>query len=400
MRLRVRCRCEWSRSIFFTHELTTELKLLSNKPTFTVGALSSAVYTRMQSHMKQGIVNERYPSPMHFVFAPEDSFHRSISLSVLKPDVVQPNIPVGNSSKLSCPQDKEVHSAPSELCHIKKRRHLEDNEVASSTSPTHHSFVPVDTKDLETGGDYLGGQIAAQGCPLKDSLYPRDGPRILFLVRFNEDIGPENLSMELFKDWMSSCPAAVDEIRIEASYKCFSTLIFVTMPLAMQAYMLKHPAVMALGAVKSSITIPVLAKAEECQAQKASTNETIAARKINEDESSPRQYQENWTTEMPTWDKAEDEFSTKIALTPKVGELITLLRSSLQPSSKLARSKLAAFVTQWKRLLQDDLEYGEYLKDFYQERYAEEKDSGLTLPDEPESTISRLSQGSASRFKT
>ena len=130
------------------------------------------------------------------------------------------------------------------------------------------------------------------------------------------------------------------------------------------------------------------------------TNETIAARKINEDESSPRQYQENWTTEMPTWDKAEDEFSTKIALTPKVGELITLLRSSLQPSSKLARSKLAAFVTQWKRLLQDDLEYGEYLKDFYQERYAEEKDSGLTLPDEPESTISRLSQGSASRFKT
>ncbi|PVH78147.1 hypothetical protein DL98DRAFT_390647, partial [Cadophora sp. DSE1049] len=69
----------------FTHELTTELRLLSNKPTFTVGELYSAVYTRMQSHMKQGVANERYPSPMHFVFAPEESFHRSISLSVLKP---------------------------------------------------------------------------------------------------------------------------------------------------------------------------------------------------------------------------------------------------------------------------------------------------------------------------
>ena len=398
----------------FTHELTTELRLLSIKPTFTVGALYSAVYTRMQSHMKQGVANERYPSPMHFVFAPEDSFHRSISLSVLKPDVVKPNVPIGDSTKLSCPQAKELHSAPSETLHTNKRRRIEDNKVASSTSPTHHSFVAVNTQDLETGGNFapgsspprkravddgLGGQMAIKGCDLKDSEHPHDAPRALFLVRFNEDIGPENLSTELFKDWMSSCPANVDEIRIEASYKCFSTLIFVTMPLTMQAYMLKHPAVMALGAVKSSITIPVLAKAEKYQAQKASTTETVAARNIKEDESSPRGFQENSTTEIPTWIKAEDEFSTKMALTPEAGELITLLRSSHQPSSKLAQSKLAAFVTQWKRLLQDDLEY-EIGEDFYLDRYTKERDPPSAVPDEPEKTISRLSQGSTSRSKT
>jgi hypothetical protein len=44
---------------------------------------------------------------------------------------------------------------------------------------------------------------------------------------------------------------------VEAAFKCFSTLLFISIPLSMSSYIPQHPAIFPLGAIKSSIIIPV-----------------------------------------------------------------------------------------------------------------------------------------------
>jgi hypothetical protein len=76
------------------------------------------------------------------------------------------------------------------------------------------------------------------------------------MVRFSEDIRSEDLLVNLFKEWLRSILAAVEEVCVKASFKCFSTLLLITAPLPMYPYILQHPAIFFLGAVTSSIVLP------------------------------------------------------------------------------------------------------------------------------------------------
>jgi hypothetical protein len=69
----------------FTKALTIELRLLSRKRSFPVVELYTHVYCRAQSHMSQGIDNERYPAPIHLILTRDDHFPRSIQLSIQEP---------------------------------------------------------------------------------------------------------------------------------------------------------------------------------------------------------------------------------------------------------------------------------------------------------------------------
>jgi len=62
----------------FTQALTIELRLLSKEPCFSIGRLYTAIYTRMQSFLMQGIANERYPPPVHFVISQDGPLARGI----------------------------------------------------------------------------------------------------------------------------------------------------------------------------------------------------------------------------------------------------------------------------------------------------------------------------------
>ncbi|KAH7348510.1 hypothetical protein BKA65DRAFT_500745 [Rhexocercosporidium sp. MPI-PUGE-AT-0058] len=152
-----------------------------------------------------------------------------------------------------------------------KRRRIDQGVSLPSLGSTSNQFA----EQFPEGNPLAEPErvLEAPRSTLKDSLHPGDAPRALFLVRFIEDIPTEDLSVELFKDWISSCPAAVAEIRIEASYKCFSTLVFITVPLAMQAYMPKDPAIMALGPVNSSIILHNTLKNTLQQVQEEKTRE-------------------------------------------------------------------------------------------------------------------------------
>jgi hypothetical protein len=90
-----------------------------------------------------------------------------------------------------------------------------------------------------------------QSFTTNDSLFPRDAPRALFVVRFREDVRGEDLSVEPFRERLRSIPAAADEVRVEAGFKCFSTLILITVPIVMFSYIAHNHAIFFIRPVKS-----------------------------------------------------------------------------------------------------------------------------------------------------
>jgi len=247
----------------FTQALTTELRLLSKKPGFSVGELYTSVYTRMQSFLAQGIENESYPPPVHFAFTQEEFLRRSIVLSIQDPQVRGERESEANSSKRRSFENSDELGGP------KKRHRLEDLSSSNTEESTprldepNAQNVQDDDTRAPTTPQNQGGSKQENGCDdvrrsiPKDSLYPLDAPRALFAVRFKDDLRAEDLSVELFRDWLRAIPAAAEEVCIEAGFKCFSTLVFITVPISMRAYVPDNPAIFYLGTVLSPITLPL-----------------------------------------------------------------------------------------------------------------------------------------------
>lgn len=238
----------------FTQALTTELRFLSKKPCFSVGELYTSVYTRIQSFLPQGVENERYPPPVHFAFTQDESFPRSIILSVHDSQDTER----GSPAYISPEAVSLEHAGP--LNEPKKRRRLDENPSSSSKEPTPRLDGAFQKQDScrERGGNtpVNTSNNIPEGVP-KESLSPRDAPRALFAVRFKEDVRAEDLSIELFTDWLRLIPAATEEVCVEASFKCLSTLLFITVPLSMQAYIPENTAIFYLGTVLSPIMLPL-----------------------------------------------------------------------------------------------------------------------------------------------
>jgi hypothetical protein len=255
----------------FTQALTTELRLLGKLPRFSVGRLYTAIYTRMQSFLMQGVNNERYPPPVHFVLSQDGPLIKGIHLAALAPKVIHSpersaldNLKRLREDEPSSMQDKRRKLSRAGSSSIEETLQHSVNEAKdqSSQGPSgceenrtvFEEANPCKNAERSDREEQTGDQ--EQSSIPKDSLQLLDAPRALFAIRFREDIRGEDLSVELFREWLRSTPAAVEEVRIEASFKCFSTLILFTVPSSMSAYMLQHPAVFPLGAVTSSIILP------------------------------------------------------------------------------------------------------------------------------------------------
>ncbi len=266
----------------FTQALTTELRLLSKIPRFSVGRLYMAVYTRMQSFLMQGVNNERYPPPVHFVLSQDGPLVRGIHLAVLVPKVIHSperstlnNLKRFREDEPSSMQNKRRKSSRMGSSSIEEALQHGVNETKdqSSQGPSDceenrtvfEEANPSENAERRDREEQTGDQ--EQSSIPKDSLHLLDAPRVLFAIRFREDIRGEDLSVELFREWLRSTPTAVEEVRIEASFKCFSSLVLFTVPSSMSAYMLQHPAVFPLGAVTSSIILPFSKKGNETSHQ-------------------------------------------------------------------------------------------------------------------------------------
>ncbi|TVY81197.1 hypothetical protein LSUE1_G005163 [Lachnellula suecica] len=262
----------------FTNALTIELKLLSKKKSVPVVDLYTQIYCRAQHHMVRGVKNERYPAPIHLQLTRDYQFPRSIQLSIQEPSNE-------NGLETSEKGQNSIKSPPPNG--NRKRLWDEDTEMLSSKRPCHSNeqTIPEETltSDLDNLSDDAAVNIppvwwsegepaqiteaaapASPPCPMAneatascDSLpeQQRKGiymPRLLLSIRFEEDLQAKDLSTEYFAEWLRTMPAVAEQVSVEGSFRCDSTLVILALPFALWPYLSSHPAIIPLGLIKSS----------------------------------------------------------------------------------------------------------------------------------------------------
>jgi len=164
---------------------------------------------------------ERHPPPIHLLLTQEDDFPRSIQLSV---------------------------------------RH--DHEELDSELPEEPAEPPSSSPDPNIGrGSSMSTYSETNSCSPTPSVcrlgFSRTAivdakfPRIAFALRLKDTLQPSELSKDLFKEWLRTIPAMVEEVKVEAGFDSFSSLVIISLPIAMSLYVPKDPAVMCLGPITS-----------------------------------------------------------------------------------------------------------------------------------------------------
>jgi len=236
----------------FTNSLTIELRLLSQKKLFSVGDLYSNMYRRNQSHLHQGVANERYPPPIHLRLRSEEKFPRSIQLSVQR-QVSQLDTELGtseHSEHMAPPRipDKSINrqilfgtgpKTPNEPLY--PRPYFEYGSMSQQSSESELTKKSVSLAPLES----------VDVCKKKPPS-PVDGNRMLLAIRFTDTVTAKDLSSEYFADWLRTIPGEVAEVVVEAGFICDSTLLLVSLPVSLWTYLSDNPAIIPLGRVLSS----------------------------------------------------------------------------------------------------------------------------------------------------
>ena len=193
-----------------TNALVIELEALKWRTNFSIGELYRNIYLRTQNRMPEQLSNdgrnlERHPAPIHLVLTQDPKKPRSIQLSVL---------------------------------------------VASRTSwhpwgPFRGSReVPVEVRRRHTSG--IERSLRSQALDNRETF-----PRLAFAVRLQESFSP-NADMETrFVEWLRDMPVIGEEVKIEAGFESFSTLIVLSIPFAYSAYIPFDPALISLGPICS-----------------------------------------------------------------------------------------------------------------------------------------------------
>ncbi|RDW56663.1 hypothetical protein BP6252_14049 [Coleophoma cylindrospora] len=267
----------------FTTALTIELRLFAiQNRIFPIGDLYANLYRRSQSHLAQGISNERYPPPVHLQLRSDERFPRSIQLSVQRnPSEWDTTTEFGSSEGLGT--DPRLTNRKRPLASdspMPSNKHLllsKDHETSgadigsntsqtSSTTESHiqHSYErnldqvswfesdeEASTPPCSSKATSQNGHPALQHRP-KDSLWPADGNRMLLAVRFTETISAKDLSPKYFADWLRTIPTEVEEVIVEAGFICDSTLLLISLPISMWTYLSDNPAIIPLGRIHSS----------------------------------------------------------------------------------------------------------------------------------------------------
>ena len=100
-------------------------------------------------------------------------------------------------------------------------------------------------------------------------------PRLLFSIRIDEDVKPGELSTELFTDWLREIPVVASLVRVEAGFASDSTLLMVSMPAAMSAYISSNPAITIIGTTRSKNLLSLPAIKLQAEAESSASQEPI-----------------------------------------------------------------------------------------------------------------------------
>ncbi|KAF8848024.1 hypothetical protein BDZ45DRAFT_606554, partial [Acephala macrosclerotiorum] len=213
----------------FTNALVTELKLLSNKPSFSVGELYKKIFFRTQCRMPEemygdGTHRERHPAPIHLVLSHGESSPRGIQLP--------------------------ASVGPQRLL-MKQNSQRSENPGTSSFEAQQDSGY-ARSQPIGRGASFstLSDDKSASDHPLP--MYRSasvETPRLLFSIRLRETFKPGEDMLELFTEWIRKFPTIADEMKVEASFDSHSTIVIMSLPLSVAAYLPKDPSIISLGPV-------------------------------------------------------------------------------------------------------------------------------------------------------
>jgi hypothetical protein len=234
----------------FAKALTIELRLLSKKISFPVSELYTHIYCRAQHHLAQGIANERYPAPIHLQLTRDDQFARGLHLSIQDRPVTQDGGGALHSSDLG---DVDKQQAETQTTNLQCLTTLRADEVYSSPV----ALCPAELAGMAMLRPACASPIISNNNSNSseytiNTLPPENTPRLLLAIRLEENIQAEDLSTEFFSEWLRIIPTAVKEVKVEAGFKCDSTLVLMSLPLSLWPYLPQHPAIFLLGLIKSS----------------------------------------------------------------------------------------------------------------------------------------------------
>ena len=180
----------------FTHALVIELKELAKKPCFSVGELYSNIFCRIQARMPED-GTERHPAPVHLVLTNNTRYQQSIQLSKLP----------------------------------EKTR---DDRASFSSSDVSNAVTVLEEQVLH--GLTITGKA----------------PRLALAIRLRDNFDATELSTELFAEWLRIMPTIAAEVKVEAGFTSFSTLLIVSIPIGLSGYLPPDSAVIPLGPITSS----------------------------------------------------------------------------------------------------------------------------------------------------
>jgi choline dehydrogenase-like flavoprotein len=189
-------------------ELAAELRELSTIPSFSIGNLYDNIFSRVRGQMtEEGLEHQ---SPVYLPLTQENpKSPRSIRLAVHKQGW-EPTMPNRLASD-------DVHSPQSDAFGI------------TGTNGDHNDLA------------FKRSSVASVG----------PTPRMAFAIRLTEDFRVGDLSQNLFSEWLRNIPPSVQEVKIEAGFHSYSSLLVISVPVCMSIYMPKDPAVVSLGPITS-----------------------------------------------------------------------------------------------------------------------------------------------------
>lgn len=219
----------------FTDALCKELWAFRKIPSFTIGRLYNNLLRRIQLSPSHLTIQK---APVHVVLTQDHQFPRSIQLSAIpqrlenaedsktllqsEPTSSQPNIEQ-TSSRLQPPMINPLQTI-SRGSSFSKVEEVEADSSSHERSDSSRTSMSLDANTY---------------------------PRILLSVQLPGNVRPDQLSEDLFLEWLRLIPTAAEWVKVEAGWTSFSTLIIVSVPMSIWKYIEVHPAIRLVGIIQS-----------------------------------------------------------------------------------------------------------------------------------------------------
>jgi hypothetical protein len=200
--------------------LVIELESLAHKTSFSTGELYSNIFCRSQLRLpedEQG--TERHPAPIHLVLTNDSQHKRSIHLS---------------KRRILLPLEKEPNQLPA----------IQNLQTVVGENGEAHSSVVTNTSVFSE--DAASSREASPCFTLGTKI-----PRLALAIRFHESFQADEMTTLLFTEWLKEFPVIAEQVRVEARFDSFSSLLIISIPIALFAFLPAALSVIPLGPITS-----------------------------------------------------------------------------------------------------------------------------------------------------